>query len=248
MGQHGKHGPLVRRTAIAIALGAGLAGPAAAADCRLALVLAMDVSSSVDAAEDQLQRGGLVAALTAPEVRQAFFASDQPVALAIYEWSGRYNQELLLDWTLIDSPRALLGAAETVAASSRSHNDFPTAMGHALGYGATLLARGPECLYRTIDVAGDGQNNEGFGPRSAYAAFPFDGVTVNGLVVNAADYEAEVGLIAFYKAQVMRGPGAFIEVAQGFEDYENAMRRKLERELTPPVIGTAPAPPPRPRG
>lgn len=220
-----------------------LAGPAAA-DCRLALVLALDVSSSVDAAEDRLQRGGLVSALTAPEVRAAFFASEDPVALAIYEWSGRYNQELLLDWTLIDSPARLLYAAETLARSTRSHNDFPTAMGYALGYGARLLQRAPRCLYNTLDMAGDGQNNEGFGPALAYAEFPFDGVTVNGLVVNGADYEAETGLIAFYQSQVLHGPGAFLEVAQGFEDYERAMRRKLERELAPPVIGALPTPMP----
>lgn len=220
-----------------------LAGPAAA-DCRLALVLALDVSSSVDAAEDRLQRGGLVSALTAPEVKAAFFASEDPVALAIYEWSGRYNQELLLDWTLIDSPARLLYAAETLARSTRSHNDFPTAMGYALGYGARLLQRAPRCLYNTLDMAGDGQNNEGFGPALAYAEFPFDGVTVNGLVVNGADYEAETGLIAFYQSQVLHGPGAFLEVAQGFEDYERAMRRKLERELAPPVIGALPTPMP----
>lgn len=62
-------------------------------------------------------------------------------------------------------------------------------------------------------------------------------MTVNGLVINGADFEAETGLIAFYKGQVIRGPGAFVEIANGFEDYERAMRRKLERELTPPVIG-----------
>ena len=110
-------------------------------------------------------------------------------------------------------------------------------MGYALGYGAGMITRGPKCLYQTIDVAGDGQNNEGFSPAQAYAEFPFEGVTVNGLVVNGADFEAETGLIAFYKGQVIRGPGAFVEIAQGFEDYERAMRRKLERELTPPVIG-----------
>lgn len=214
-----------------------LAGPAAA-ECRLALALALDVSSSVDAAEDRLQRGGLVAALTAPEVTAAFFAAESHVALAVFEWSGRYNQEVLLDWMLIDSPAALLSAAGTVAASTRSHNDFPTAMGYALGFGAGLLQRSPRCLYKTLDMAGDGQNNEGFGPAAAYAEFPFAGVTVNGLVVNGADYEAETGLIAFYQGQVLHGPGAFIEIAQGFEDYERAMRRKLERELTPPVIGS----------
>ncbi len=220
-------------------LGSLIAPAVEAAECRLALVLAMDVSSSVDAREDVLQRGGMVAALTSPEVRAAFFATDQPVALAVYEWSGRYNQEVLLNWTLIDRPSVLLHAAEVIAQSKRSHNDFPTAMGYALGYGAGMLERAPDCLYKTLDMAGDGQNNEGFSPAQAYAAFPFDGVTVNGLVVNGADYEAETGLIAFYKGQVIRGAGAFVEIAQGFEDYERAMRRKLERELTPPVIGNA---------
>lgn len=236
MGEHGKHRLLVKTAALLAAILA--ASPAAA--CRLALVLALDVSSSVDATEDQLQRGGLVSALTAPEVRAAFFASDDPVALAVYEWSGRYNQEIVLDWVIINSPAALLSAAETIAASKRSHNEFPTAMGYALGYGANLLTRGPDCLYQTLDMAGDGQNNEGFGPRLAYREFPFTDVTVNGLVVNAAEFASETELIAFYQNEVLWGAGAFFEVAQGFEDYERAMRRKLERELTPPVIGALP--------
>ncbi len=215
-----------------------VATPAAA--CRLALVLALDVSSSVDATEDQLQRGGLVSALTAPEVQAAFFAVDEPVALAVFEWSGRYNQEVVLDWVLIDGPATLLAVAETIAASKRSHNEFPTAMGYALGYGSEMLRRAPNCLHKTIDMAGDGQNNEGFGPRLAYREFPFDGVTVNGLVVNAAEFASETQLIEFYRSEVLLGPGAFLEVAQGFEDYERAMRRKLERELRPPILGGLP--------
>lgn len=222
---------------LALALCCLAAAPAQA--CRLALLLAIDVSSSVDAAEDALQRGGLAAALIAPEVEAAFFADPEPVALAVYEWSGRYNQEVILDWVLIRHRAALLFAAEKVASSRRSHNEFPTAMGYALGFGAGLLERAPECLAQTLDMAGDGQNNEGFGPRAAYREFPFDRVTVNGLVVNAADFEAETGLIAFYQREVLHGPGAFMEVAQGFEDYERAMRRKLERELAPPVFGAA---------
>ena len=236
MGQYGECRALVKPAALA-AIFSVLGTLATASECRLALLLAMDVSSSVDAAEDVLQRGGIVAALTAPEVQAAFFSTNQPVALAVYEWSGRYNQEILLDWLLIDNPAKLLFAAEQIAVSKRSHNDFPTAMGYALGYGAGMLTRAPSCLSQTLDVAGDGQNNEGFGPKEAYAEFPFEGVTVNGLVVNGADFEAETGLIAYYKGQVMRGPGAFVEIAQGFDDYERAMRRKLVRELTPPIMG-----------
>lgn len=211
--------------------------PLHAAQCRLALALAVDISSSVDATEDTLQRSGIVAALTSPEVEAAFFASDLPVALAVYEWSGRYNQEVILNWMMIDSPAALLAAAEAVAASTRSHNDFPTAMGYALGFGAQLLEHSPDCLRKTLDMAGDGVSNEGFSPANAYSEFPFQGVTVNGLVVNAADFEGEVGLIAFYSGEIIHGPGAFLIVADGFDDFERAMRRKLERELTPPAIG-----------
>ncbi|MGC1506492.1 MAG: DUF1194 domain-containing protein [Sulfitobacter sp.] len=207
------------------------------ADCRLALVLALDVSSSVDPSEDALQRGGVVAALTSPEVAEAFFATDQPVALAVYEWSGRQQQDILLDWTLIDGQRALVNAAETVAGTKRGHADYPTAMGHALGFGARLLEAAPPCTRHTLDMAGDGQNNEGFGPREAYNAYPFAAVTVNGLVVNAGDFEGELGLIPFYRAEVLHGPGAFLEIANGFADYERAMRRKLVRELMPIVIG-----------
>ncbi|MFD2739017.1 DUF1194 domain-containing protein [Sulfitobacter aestuarii] len=231
---------MVRHAACtALVLGLLALGSAQAAECRLALLMALDVSSSVDDGEDRLQRGGLVAALTAPEVQAAFFAADQPVALAIYEWSGRYNQEIVLDWMMIDNRAALLRAAQTVAASRRSHDDFPTAMGYALGYGAKLLARAPRCLRQTLDMAGDGQNNEGFGPQVAYREFGFDEVTVNGLVINAADFEGEIGLIGFYRAQVLHGPGAFLQIATGFEDYERAMRAKLTRELTPPAIGSA---------
>jgi uncharacterized protein DUF1194 len=226
---------LVSLAAIGAALAFFTAGSAEA--CRLALALAIDVSSSVDAREDALQRGGLAAALIAPEVEAAFFSADQPVALAVYEWSGRTNQTLVLGWSIIDSREDLLRVASIIGRSERGHNDFPTAIGYALGYGAGLLRRAPPCLFQTIDMAGDGENNEGFPPRTAYAEFPLSGVTVNGLVVNAGEFEAELNLISFYQTEVLHGPGAFLQVAQGFDDYERAMRRKLERELKPRAIG-----------
>lgn len=216
---------------------------AAAIDCRLALVLALDVSSSVDQAEDRLQRGGLAAALLAPEVEQAIFATPLPVAIAVYEWSGRYKQTLLSDWRVIHDRRALLELAETVARSERSETEFPTAMGYALGYGAGLLDRAPRCLFQTLDMAGDGENNEGFPPATAYTAFPFSEVVVNGLVVAATDGPDQANVVGYYRDEVLRGPGAFLEIAQGFEDYERAMRRKLLRELRPRAIGALPIPP-----
>ncbi len=213
-------------------------GTSVAAECRLALLLGLDISSSVDAAEDRLQRGGMVAALIAPEVEAAFFAAGQPVALAVYEWSGRYNQEVILDWTLIEERGDLVRAAEVIAATTRSYGEFPTAMGVALDFGVQMLARAPDCLRKTIDMAGDGENNEDHGPLVSYQAVAFDDITVNGLVVaNAADFQTEERLTAFFRDQVLHGPGAFMIVADGFDDYERAMRIKLERELTPAAIG-----------
>lgn len=233
------------KAAISLAL---MASPVSAAECRLALVLALDVSSSVDAAEDALQRGGLASALISSQVEAAVFASPLPVAIAAYEWSGRYNQALIADWHVLNTRRDLVALAETIATSTRGATEFPTAMGYALGYGAGLFTQAPDCLFRTLDMAGDGENNEGFPPRTAYREFPFGDVVVNGLVVNGADYEAEVTLIDFYQTQVLHGPGAFLEVAQGFEDYERAMIRKLVRELSPRAIGAsqvaAPSQPP----
>lgn len=215
-----------------------LIAPQAASACRLALVLAIDVSSSVDAAEDALQRGGLARALVDPDVQDAFFLSPDPVALMVYEWSGRYNQVKLLDWTLIKDQSDLARASAAIKTSPRSHNDFPTALGYSLGYAATELQSAPDCLFHTIDMSGDGINNDGFGPAEAFDAFPLDDVTVNGLVVNAAEFTSEVDLITFYETEVIRGPGSFVEIAQGFEDYARAIRRKLIRELSAQVIGS----------
>ena len=220
----------------ALAIGAICAAEPLAA-CRLALVLALDVSSSVDPVEDRLQRSGLAAALIAPEVEVAALAGPGPVALYVFEWSGRYNQKRLFDWRLIESPSDLLAAAEAVAGSTRSTSDFPTALGHALGHASTVLRRAPDCTQRTIDISGDGKNNEGFGPAEAYAAFPLQEVTVNALVLNAGEFEAETDLIDWFAAEVIRGPTAFIEVAQGFDDFERAMTRKLVRELGVQVLG-----------
>ncbi|MCO4843643.1 MAG: DUF1194 domain-containing protein [Yoonia sp.] len=239
MGQHGKHWQLVGLRALATAA-AVCATPADA--CRLALVLAMDISSSVDATEDQLQRAGLAAALIDDDVQAAILASPSPVALSAFEWSGRFAQVGLLDWTLLRTPADIVAAADQIARSTRSRNDLPTSMGSALGHAAIQLTRAPDCLFKTIDLAGDGINNEGFGPPEAYHAFPFENVTVNGLVVLPPDLVEATEVLSFYRKTVARGPAAFIEVANGFNDYARAMRRKLLRELTTPMMGARDTP------
>ena len=227
---------MVRRAALAALLAAGPCGPAAAA-CRLALVLALDVSSSVDALEYDLQRTGLAAALDAPEVRHAILEGGAGhVALTAYEWSGKFRQSVVLDWTDLRAAADIDRAVAALAGATRSESEFPTAMGYGLGYAAGVLARGPVCARRVIDVSGDGLNNEGFGPRLAYKHFPLAGVTVNGLVVLGDDPE----VLGFYRDEVIRGPNAFVEVAHGFEEFERAMTRKLFREINDIMLGARP--------
>lgn len=226
---------MVRLAALITLLWAGTAW----AECRLALVLALDVSSSVDAREYDLQRLGLAAALDAPEVRRAVLdGAPGDVALAVFEWSGEFAQTLHLDWTALRSPADIDRAVLAIGRMTRSHDDFPTAMGQALGYAATLLRRGPVCARQVIDLSGDGINNHSYGPRQAYQSFPFRDIVVNGLVVQGDDPE----VIAFYNREVLFGPGAFLEIADGFDDFRNAMTRKLTRELSDVMLGENHAP------
>ncbi|WP_281966741.1 DUF1194 domain-containing protein [Roseovarius nanhaiticus] len=217
----------------------------AQAQCRLALVLALDVSASVDAEEYDLQRLGLAAALDAPDVRDAILRGQNgSVALAVFEWSGRFQQDLHLDWTLLQSHADIDRAVLALGNISRSFEGYPTSVGQALGYAASLLKRGPACDRRVIDMSGDGINNYGYGPAEAYRHFPLRDVQVNGLVILGDDAEVE----AFYRREVIRGPGAFVELSAGFEGFRAAMTRKLFREINDMMLGHADAPRLSPHG
>ncbi|MFX0542556.1 DUF1194 domain-containing protein [Roseovarius sp. S4756] len=202
--------------------------------CRLALVLALDVSASVDADEYDLQRLGLAAALDAPDVRDAILRGQGgAVALAVFEWSGRFQQQMHLDWSLLASHADIDRAVLVLGNITRSYEGFPTSVGQALGYASSLLRKGPDCGRRVIDISGDGINNYGYGPQEAYRHFPLRDVQVNGLVILGDDPEVE----AFYRGEVVRGPGAFVELAAGFKDFRAAMTRKLFREINDMMLG-----------
>lgn len=198
-----------------------------AAACSLALVLAMDSSASVDAREHQLQINGLADAIRDPEVVDAIEIVGG-IYLTSFEWSGRYQQVEQFGWRFINDETSAQNAAETLRTTQRGFTEFPTALGYALGHASILLDRAPaHCLRKVIDVAGDGINNDGFGPDSAYKAFNFADVTVNGLVVASP----ETTPVEYYYSSVIRGPGAFVEVAATYDDYAEAMKRKLIREI-----------------
>lgn len=210
----------------------------ASADCRLALVLAVDVSRSIDAQDYVIQTEGLAAALSDAEVRRAIFGPEGQVALAIYHWSGRGAQDLVQEWVMLDSPEALDTVIWTLRRTPRPEARLATALGDALRYGRELMSAAPDCERRVIDVAGDGRNNEGVSVAWTYEHDDFTGITVNGLAVG----EHEAGLLTYYRTEVIRGPGAFVESAPRQTDYPAAIRRKLLRELRGPEIGELEAP------
>jgi Protein of unknown function (DUF1194) len=209
-----------------------LAGPVAA-ECRLALALAVDVSRSVDAADFAIQTEGLADALDDPEVRAAMLSPEGTVALAVYQWSGVGHQEMIQPWVMLESPEDLDRASWAVRRALRPERPQATAMGEALRFAADLMAEAPPCDRRVLDMAGDGRNNEGISVRTAYDRSEFGDITVNALAIG----EHEQDLTRYFRDEVIRGAGAFVEVAPRQIDYPPAIRRKLLRELQGPQIG-----------
>lgn len=233
---------IARLAALVAALGLIAATQAAAQRCRQALALGLDVSLSVNPVDFSLQRGGLARALLDPEVMQAFLSDpDDVIYLAIYEWSGQYDQALLVDWTPVTSPATLTGIADRLRAAPQLGRTGRTAIGAALRYGAELLRRQGPCGHLTLDLSGDGPNNNGQAPEQVRGTLAAQGITVNGLVIetrSGASAEPPVRpspLRGYYEARVIVGAAAFVETAFGFEEFETAMKRKLLRELRPAV-------------
>lgn len=234
---------LVRIGCLATLAALGMSAPAEAA-CRLALALGLDVSGSVDAREYRLQMDGLASALTDRDVRDALLASPgAPVALAVYEWSGSEYQRLIQDWAVISDDGALLVVVARLRGWTRGPAPEATGLAAAMEYGHGLIGRGPECWDRTLDISGDGKNNDWPTPRNLRLRGRLDGLRINGLAIirpglEDVDLARELAsLPRYYEAEVVQGPDAFVEIAEGFEDYARAMRRKLLKELTTRPVG-----------
>ncbi|MEM9012073.1 MAG: DUF1194 domain-containing protein [Pseudomonadota bacterium] len=220
--------------ALLAALAVLFPGPAQA-ECRLALALALDISSSVNSYEYDIQLGGIVRALAAPDIREAILAvPGASVHVTVYEWSGYVQQDVIAPWTALDSPADIDALAARLATHRRIYSDFPTAIGKALDYGRTLFDLLPvACTRRVIDISGDGVNNDGNGPGVIQESGRLAGITVNALVIKGAIPDPE----AYYRDHVIHGPGAFLIVARnGFEDYPELIRGKLLRELAPQLF------------
>lgn len=218
----------------AVALAAVLAlAPIPAASCALELILAVDVSGSIDSNEFRMQAGGLAEAFEDPTLVAAVAELEGGMLVTLTHWSGSTRQRQMTAWHLVRDADSMADFAAASRGAGRAWRNFSTAVGEALLHAAGVSASAPApCKRRVIDISGDGVSNEGRAPRAVAHSLASRGYTVNGLVIRGADPDP----VPFYRNEVIAGPGAFVEIADGFEDYPRAILRKLLREIDQPMI------------
>ncbi len=234
LGRRGPGRKTGRRAAMLLVVGALAGGhPARAAECGLELVLAMDVSRSVVNSEYDLQMGGLALAFRDPEVGEAITWVRGGVMATVTQWSGMGAQAQPVPWTYLTDAASATAFAAAIERQQRAFFASYTAVGEALFHANGLSATNPRrCARRVIDVSGDGASNRGRPALPIAEALAANGVTVNGLVIMGAWPDP----VEFYLRNVVRGDAAFLETAENFADYADAIKRKLLRELTPQLV------------
>ncbi|SLN26430.1 DUF1194 domain-containing protein [Pseudooctadecabacter jejudonensis] len=200
------------------------AAPATA--CEVALMLAVDVSGSVDGSEYRTQMDGLAAGLTDRAVLGALVEGN--VQLALMQWTGTGRQTVVINWTQMNSPDDVYAFAFEIATVPRLWRDFSTAIGEAMQLALPYFALVDECERHVIDISGDGISNEGSFPTDHWPALAAAEVTVNALVIEDTGFD----LTGWFEENVITGPGAFAVTANGFDEYPDQIIRKLYRELT----------------
>lgn len=199
----------------------------------LALVLAIDCSFSVDSEEYRLQMEGLGRAFLREEVKAAIRQGvRQRIAVTAVQWSDENNQRVILPWVVIEGNADADEIGMRLASSPRVLAQGGTSISTALLFSAKLFDTAPSAERRVIDVSGDGRNNIGPPTGAARDRVVAQGITINGLsILNEWDT-----LNLYFESHVVGGPGHFVIPAADYEDFAEAIFRKLLREITGPGI------------
>jgi Mg-chelatase subunit ChlD len=194
------------------------------------MVLAVDGSASVTYEEFGLIAGGMAAALRDDTVVDALAAGSY---LALLLWSGTGQQAIIEEWTHVGSRADALAFADRVDNMPRVVKAGATAIGEALLAALTLLAHLPAVTERAIvNVIGDGRSNEGIAPGPVRDRMANAAITINGLCI----LHEEPDLLESYTNDVIGGPGAFAVTCKTYDDFTEAMRQKLLREVKTPIV------------
>ena len=211
-----------------------------AAEADLEVILAADVSRSIDDAEFELQRKGYAAALNDPRVLTAIHGrTNGVVGVCFIEWSGEEDQQVVVDWTEIRDEEDAGTVAAAILAAPRSFMGR-TSISAAIDFAMTRFgATKWQAKRRIIDVSGDGTNNSGRAVTEARDQAVASGVTINGLaIINdrpnlgySAHTQPPGGLPLYYRQNVIGGPNAFLIVVRDFNSFADAMANKLAKEI-----------------
>jgi hypothetical protein len=212
----------------------------AAEQVDLLLVLAMDVSRSMDQAKFLLQRQGYAAAISNPQVLNAIKSGPhQKIAMCFIDWSGPFEQRLVIDWSVVDGIDTALRFSDLISRAPRSFYNS-TSIGSAINFAAAQIARAPfEAERHAIDVSGDGTNNAGRDVQLFRDQAVAQGIIINGLVIltdiqlaqNPRHTNPPGGIEEYYRDNVIGGPGSFVLVAEDYNSFGRAMVRKLIAEI-----------------
>jgi hypothetical protein len=229
-------------TLLLAVVGAAIAGPADATTCpELDLVLAVDVSNSVDRREYRLQVGGIAAAFRDPDV-QAAIAGVGGIGVSVVFWADAAYTVDFIDRRVVTGRDDAELFARTVGAAPRRQTGN-TALGYGLWSALDRLDDPAVCGGRkVIDLSGDGRESLHRPASVGASSTPIRvnaarlraeraGVTANGLAI----VSDEPDLAAYYASTILTGPGAFVMEAAGYEDFADAMRKKLLREIQPAI-------------
>ncbi len=217
-----------------------LEGHASAAEVDLELVLAIDVSRSMDDEELELQREGYAGAFAHPAIATAIRGGPLGrIAVTMVEWAGAHHQKVIIPWTVLDGPEAAAAFAEAILATQKVNANW-TSISGAIDFSRQLFgAGGLRGARRVIDVSGGDVSNNGGTVQQARDEAVASGITINGLAI-INDRPGPGGWRNFspepldqhYRDKVIGGPGAFLMVAEDFDSFAFAIRNKLMREIS----------------
>jgi uncharacterized protein DUF1194 len=200
------------------------------------IILAVDVSYSMDPDEQALQREGYMSAITSREFLQALRqGSHGRIAMTYFEWAGMHHQQIIVPWRLIDGPESADGFAADIG-RARYTRASRTSISGALLFAAPLFeGSGFHGVRRVVDVSGDGVNNNGPLIAPTRDDVLAKGITINGLPIllkrptmSMIDIE---NLDVYYEDCVIGGPGAFVIPIKERDQFKEAIRTKLVLEM-----------------
>jgi hypothetical protein len=202
------------------------------------LVLAVDVSRSVDDVEYDLQMSGIAEAFRNREIVELIGQHDG-VAVALFQWDEAVDKRHMIPWQLLRDRPSILSFADKVQALERSPARRFTGIGKAIEFGVRLITGNQFAGRRLkIDISGDGRDNIGSLPSASRQAARALGIGINGLPILIDTYNLDT----YFREKVILGPDAFLEIATDYDDFARAFLRKLRREIAPSISRNDAAP------